>query len=99
MTVSAALERGRDAFAARAWDAAYAELSAADRDSPLTPAELEQLAAAAYLTRHDGESDEYWTRSIPQQYSSCRRHEKAELQRPSGSRRSPTRCLGDCGTF
>jgi hypothetical protein len=58
MTVSAALERGRDAFAARAWDAAYAELSAADRDSPLTPAELEQLAAAAYLTGHDGESDE-----------------------------------------
>jgi len=63
MTVSAALERGRDAFAARAWDAAYAELSAADRDSPLTPAELEQLAAAAYLTGHDGESDEYWTRA------------------------------------
>ena len=63
MTVAAALEHGRDAFAARAWDEAYAQLTEADRERPLTPVDLEHAATAAYLTGRDHESDEYWARA------------------------------------
>jgi DNA-binding CsgD family transcriptional regulator len=63
MAVATAVEAGRDAFEGRAWDEAYAQLSAADLDSPLAPADLERLATAAYLTGHDDESDDFWTRA------------------------------------
>lgn len=43
------LERGRQAFARREWSEAYRQLSAADADVPLEPADLECLAQAAYL--------------------------------------------------
>ncbi|MCO1658988.1 helix-turn-helix transcriptional regulator [Pseudonocardia humida] len=43
------VERGRLAFGQRAWAAAFAELSGADRESPLDPEDLEHLATAAYL--------------------------------------------------
>ncbi len=61
--MAAALDLGRDAFHAGAWDAAFVQLAAADADSPLVPADLERYAAAAYLTGHDQESDALWTRA------------------------------------
>jgi hypothetical protein len=50
-------------MAAQAWAAAYAQLTAADRESPLGPEDLERLAAAAYLTGRDDQSDELWARA------------------------------------
>ena len=47
------LERGRRAFARREWSEAYRQLSAADADEPLGPADLECLAQAAYLIGRD----------------------------------------------
>jgi DNA-binding NarL/FixJ family response regulator len=49
------LERGRDAYARRAWKECFDSLSDAD---PLTPEDLERLATAAYmLGRDDGHAD------------------------------------------
>jgi DNA-binding CsgD family transcriptional regulator len=48
------LERGRDAYAGRAWRDAYEALSRADADSPLDAADLELLATSAALS---GERD------------------------------------------
>ena len=48
-----ALNRGRECFARRAWADAYAQLSAADREAPLEPEDLERLAMAAYLVGAD----------------------------------------------
>jgi DNA-binding NarL/FixJ family response regulator len=44
------LERGRDAYARRAWKECFDSLSAAD---PLAPEDLEQLATAAYMLGRD----------------------------------------------
>ncbi|HLN75459.1 MAG TPA: tetratricopeptide repeat protein, partial [Nocardioidaceae bacterium] len=63
MTLAVALDRGRGAFEAHAWGDAFAQLTVADRDSPLVPADLELAATAAYLTGHDLESDGFWTRA------------------------------------
>lgn len=63
MTMTGGLERGREAFDAQAWAEAYAQLSAADHASPLGPEDLERLAAAAYLTGKDDESDDLWARA------------------------------------
>jgi DNA-binding CsgD family transcriptional regulator len=52
-----ALERGRDAYARRAWSEAFDQLSAADRDSPLEPEDLEWLGMAAALIGRDDVSD------------------------------------------
>jgi hypothetical protein len=49
MTTASALDRGRDAFERRAWRAAYDELTAADRATPLELDDLERLGIAAYL--------------------------------------------------
>ena len=54
---------GRECFARRAWADAFAELSAADRDDPLEPEDLERLAIAAHLVGRDAESAEVWTRA------------------------------------
>jgi ATP/maltotriose-dependent transcriptional regulator MalT len=51
-----ALERGRDAYAARSWTAAHSLLSSADESEPLGPADLGLLATAAYMLG----SDEEW---------------------------------------
>jgi DNA-binding CsgD family transcriptional regulator/tetratricopeptide (TPR) repeat protein len=48
------LERGRDAYAGRAWRDAYEALSRADAESPLAAADLELLATSAALV---GERD------------------------------------------
>jgi hypothetical protein len=57
------LDHGRAAFDRNAWAAAYAELSAADRDAELAPENLERLATAAFLTGHDDDSDEVLARA------------------------------------
>jgi DNA-binding CsgD family transcriptional regulator len=58
-----ALERGRESFRQHAWADAYAQLSAAEREAPLDPDDLERLAAAAYLTGRDAESGDVWARA------------------------------------
>jgi DNA-binding CsgD family transcriptional regulator len=57
------LDRGRQAFGRRAWADALAELSAADREAPLAPDDLERFATAAYLAGDDEESVELWERA------------------------------------
>jgi hypothetical protein len=63
MTISEALDRGRESFARHAWGDAYACLSAADRDTPLQGEDLERLAYAAYLTGRDADSEGVLTRT------------------------------------
>jgi DNA-binding NarL/FixJ family response regulator len=46
---ASALERGRDAYAARAWTDAHLLLRRADSADPLAPADLALLATAAYM--------------------------------------------------
>jgi DNA-binding CsgD family transcriptional regulator len=55
--------RGRDAFSRRAWAEAVAELTAADREAPLEPEDLERLGTAAYLAGRDDDSMEAWERA------------------------------------
>ncbi|MDH2389453.1 DNA-binding response regulator [Streptomyces sp. HNM0663] len=52
------LDRGRSAFARRAWHDAQAELAAADLAAPLGPEDLERLAVAGYLAGDELGSDE-----------------------------------------
>jgi hypothetical protein len=59
----AALDRGRASFGRHAWGDAFAELSAADRESALDLDDLERLAVAAFLVGSDLESDEAWLRA------------------------------------
>ena len=63
MTTSEARVRGRECFDRRQWADAFAELSAADRGSPLEPEDLERLATAAYLLGSDEGSVEVWERA------------------------------------
>ena len=63
MSTENQLERGRDAFARRAWTEAFELLSAADKASPIDPEDLHRLASAAYLTGKDNESTDAWTRA------------------------------------
>lgn len=63
MTTPAALARGRECFDRRAWADAFAELSAADREAPLEPEDLDRLAAAAYLLGSDEDSVQVWERA------------------------------------
>jgi hypothetical protein len=60
MTTADTLDRGRECFGRRAWADAFVELSAADRETPLAPEDLERLATAAYLVGRDADSDEVW---------------------------------------
>ena len=63
MTGTDTLARGRESFGRRAWAAAYAQLSAADEESPLEPEDLERLAMAAYLAGRDADSADLWERA------------------------------------
>jgi ATP/maltotriose-dependent transcriptional regulator MalT len=56
MNAEVELERGRESYAERAWNRAYRYLSAADRELPLAPSDLESLATSAYML---GRDDEY----------------------------------------
>jgi DNA-binding CsgD family transcriptional regulator len=60
------LERGREAFATRAWARAYASLSRADSSEPLAAEDLELLATAAYMLGRDDE----WTRCLERAHQS-----------------------------
>jgi DNA-binding CsgD family transcriptional regulator len=52
------LDRGRVAFSRARWADAYTELTAADRDGPIPPADLACLATATVLVGHDVEGCE-----------------------------------------
>jgi DNA-binding CsgD family transcriptional regulator len=56
MTRADTLDECRESFRRRAWAVAYAGLSAADRESPLEPPDLELLVTAAYLVGRDEEA-------------------------------------------
>jgi DNA-binding CsgD family transcriptional regulator len=53
MSTAGSLERGREAFARRAWRTAYDELMAADQGAALGLDDLERLAQTAYLIGAD----------------------------------------------
>ncbi|MDN5750668.1 MAG: LuxR C-terminal-related transcriptional regulator [Pseudonocardia sp.] len=59
-------DRGREAYRRRTWSEAYELMSAADRRSPLEPADLELLATAAYLLGRDEDGAELLTRAFRQ---------------------------------
>jgi DNA-binding NarL/FixJ family response regulator len=63
MAMTGALDRGRESFRSRAWAEAYAQLSAADRETPLGLDDLERLATAAYLAGDDAASTDAWVRT------------------------------------
>lgn len=56
------LDRGRESFGRLAWATAFAELSAADQETPLELEDLEHLATAAYLIGR-GDSTDVWARA------------------------------------
>jgi len=58
-----ALGRGRVAYAAKSWSAAWAQLSGADGLGPLGPADLEILAEAAFLVGKEDEAVATWIRA------------------------------------
>ncbi|HEX9311650.1 MAG TPA: LuxR C-terminal-related transcriptional regulator [Actinomycetota bacterium] len=57
------IERGRAAFARRAWGDAHRELLAADRQAPLEPEDLELLAIASEMLARDEDRTEALTRA------------------------------------
>ena len=57
------LERGRSAYATRAWSAAYESLSRADQSSPLGADDLELLATAAYMLGRDDDYRQFLERA------------------------------------
>jgi len=63
MITGETLDRGREAFDRLHWSDAYAELSAADSESPLAPEDLERMATSAYLTGRDTDSTDLWGRA------------------------------------
>ena len=58
MTTADTLDRGRASLERQAWADAFDKLSAADREIPLAPEDLELLAKAAYLVGRDADRDE-----------------------------------------
>lgn len=63
MAVADILDRGRASYARQSWGSAKALLSAADREAPLAPEDLERLAIAAYLMGDDDASADAWRRA------------------------------------
>jgi DNA-binding CsgD family transcriptional regulator/tetratricopeptide (TPR) repeat protein len=63
MTWAQTVDEGRKSFGRQAWADAYAQLSAAADESPLDIADLERLAAAAFLIGLDKASEDLWARS------------------------------------
>jgi DNA-binding CsgD family transcriptional regulator/tetratricopeptide (TPR) repeat protein len=63
MTWAQTLDQGRKSFRRQAWADAYAQLSAAADESPLELADLERLAAAAFLFGLDKTSEDLWARA------------------------------------
>jgi DNA-binding NarL/FixJ family response regulator len=63
MATKDALYQGREAYERQAWGDAYAGLTAADRQVPLEPEDLERLATAAYLVGREAGSADVWARA------------------------------------
>jgi DNA-binding CsgD family transcriptional regulator len=63
MTTADTVDQGRESFGRQAWADAFAQLSVADRKTPLAPEDLERLATAAYLVGRDADSTDIWTRA------------------------------------
>jgi DNA-binding CsgD family transcriptional regulator len=63
MTVAGTLDQGREAFDRKAWGEAFAQLLAADRDSPLGAEDLDRLALAAYLIGEAVKADDMRARA------------------------------------
>jgi DNA-binding NarL/FixJ family response regulator len=63
LTTAETLERGRESFERRTWADAFGQLSAADRETPLAPEDLERLAVAAYLVGRDADCDQVLARA------------------------------------
>jgi ATP/maltotriose-dependent transcriptional regulator MalT len=63
MTTGDTLVRGRESFGRWAWADAFDQLSAADREAPLAPEDLERLAIAAYLVGSDADRDDVLARA------------------------------------
>ncbi|MEP6527459.1 MAG: response regulator transcription factor [Nocardioidaceae bacterium] len=63
MTPAEVIERGRAAFEAAQWAAAYDQLSSADQESGLGPEDIERLATAAFLTGREEDSSDLWARA------------------------------------
>jgi DNA-binding NarL/FixJ family response regulator len=61
---TSALEAGREAFERRAWTEAVDQLTAADQTSPLLAADLDRLAAAAFLIGQDEVCHDALTRAF-----------------------------------
>jgi DNA-binding CsgD family transcriptional regulator len=62
MAHTGAIDQGRAAFAERRWRRAYGQLSAADGEASLEPADLERFATAAYLVGERDHAVTLWTR-------------------------------------
>ena len=62
-TMSTVLDSARADFGRGAWSGAFQRLSAADRDEPLGPDDLERLAVAAQLVGDDEVSASSWERA------------------------------------
>lgn len=58
-----AVDRGRTSFDRQRWSEAQDLLSAADREVPLAPEDLERLAMSAYMLGDDGASTDLWARA------------------------------------
>ncbi len=63
MDVPQLVQRGRDAYARRAWREAYESLLEADREQTLAPQDSERLATAAYLVGEFVHASERWSRA------------------------------------
>ncbi|MEP6573199.1 MAG: LuxR C-terminal-related transcriptional regulator [Gemmatimonadota bacterium] len=63
MTTANPLGQNRESFEPREWEAAYAALTAADRERPLEPDDIDRLAIAAFLLGREGESADLWLRA------------------------------------
>jgi DNA-binding CsgD family transcriptional regulator len=63
MATADALQLGRESHRRQAWEEAYAQLSAADREAPLEAEDLQRLATAAYLLGRDADCAEGWERA------------------------------------
>ena len=72
------LDRGRESYRRQHWTDVYADLSAADQETPLEAEDLERLATSASLLGKDAESTDFWvrahqeflTRNLPQRAAS-----------------------------
>lgn len=57
------LDRGRQSFRQQAWGAAFSQLSEADREAPLEPQDLAELAQAALLVGREAEGADLLARA------------------------------------